>query len=631
MSLKLRILLGFLGNVFLVLALSVFALLAIAQLSSRMEMGKSAVVSNLRKDSFLVGRANELISIARSIEAMRSHEELVRYDPKTDLDELFGSAESEVGYPADIRTQVAQLHLAKRNYLELMEHLPTQLDRIQEQLQALYLGYRSRLEVIPGAQLNAVSRSRAEEALALLAYATSQIVSSAQRTVALSHDDQAFSEFEESTMNAIVMAQDALAELEDSLEGSSAGESVAEDAFEEFGAILIGFVDEEGLSQSLEQLSIKANSIEAASSNLYASIREVQGGVVERSRGMVFVLEEQLSAVVEKAISSRSTILWFCVGTSFVSISLGIWISKFVNRRLKSMSQKMSEVTAALARSSGEVLSASAVFAYGSEQQASSLEETFAALHAISGRSSENAGYADRTVSATRLARETAEAGALEISELEVAMKGIQKSSGETANIIGTIEDIAFQTNLLALNAAVEAARAGPAGAGFAVVADEVRSLAQRVSKAAHETGSKIEQAIENSMRGAEISGQAKARLESIVNRIREADSYVEVIAEATSQQSAGIAQTTEAMRQMDGVTRSTANSAKHAARAAESLELQSEQLKDAVGELNRLLEGGGSKGPEESSGERDPFAEDALVNRLGSSAYKRGERQLSS
>ncbi|MBK1879543.1 methyl-accepting chemotaxis protein [Pelagicoccus mobilis] len=619
MSLKFRIFLGFLGSVVLVLVLSAFAVMTIGQLSSQMESGKDRVVANLKRDSVLVGKANEIVAISRRIEAMNSFDQLQRFDPDEALEAVFGSEGASLGFPENIRTQVAQLHLTRKNYLQMKEELPRELDKISDQYQRLYQTYGYRLDEVSADLLSVEKRGIAEGALTELAYSASKIVSAAQRTVALSHNDRAFSQFEEKVMNSIVGAQEALATLEESLAGSTVGESLAEDAFGEFGGILIGFVDEEGLSGQLEQLSIKANSIDAASSNLYESIREIQRGTISRSHGMVGELDRQLAGIVSKAIAGRKTILWICGVAVLVAIVMGVWIPRVINRRLQSASVKMSEVTAALSASSGEVLAASSVFASGSDQQASSLEETFAALQEISNRSTENIGNADKTVAATRLARETAEDGVSEISELEAAMTGIQKSSAETADIIGTIEDIAFQTNLLALNAAVEAARAGAAGAGFAVVADEVRSLAQRVSKAASETGSKIEQAIDDSARGAEISIRAKERLENIVKRIREADGYVEVIADATSQQSAGITQTTEAMRQMDDVTRSTANSAKYSAHAADTLEKESHRLRNAVDELNSLLEGKKARNKTQNQTPKP-------VHRFNSSPSKPGE-----
>lgn len=590
MSLKFRIFIGFLGSVVLVLVLSAFAVLTIGQLSSRMEVGKRGVVSNLERDSVLVGKANEILAISREIEAMKSFDELARFEPELEL----GEDSAAFGFPENIRSEVGQLHRARMNYLRMMEELPRSLDGVKKEYRSLYRDLGSRLADISDTDITEQNRARAAGSFTKLAYAVSSILADAQRTVALSHDDRAFPQFEENVMLSIMVAQEALVELEESLAGSSSGEALAEAAFGDFGAILIGFVDEEGLSQGLEQLSIKANSIDAASENLYESIREIQRGTIVRSDRMVADLEEQLAGVVLKAVSGRNTILWICGIAVTLSVVMGIWIPFSVSRRLESASRKMSEVTRALSGSAEEVLCASSVFASGSDQQASSLEETFSALQEISNRSSENTDNADKTVAATRLARETAEGGVQEITELESAMNSIQRSSAETADIIGTIEDIAFQTNLLALNAAVEAARAGSAGAGFAVVADEVRSLAQRVSKAAHETGGKIEQAIDNSARGTEISLRAKERLEKIVSRIQEADSYVEVIAQATSEQSEGIVQTAEAMRQMEDVTRATANSAQYSADAADSLEKQSHRLRNAVGDLNSLLKGKG-------------------------------------
>ena len=76
--------------------------------------------------------------------------------------------------------------------------------------------------------------------------------------------------------------------------------------------------------------------------------------------------------------------------------------------------------------------------------------------------------------------------------DVKSAIAQLSSVTGDIANILQTIQEIASRTNLLALNATIEAARAGESGRGFAVVAQEVKMLAAQTSAATTQIAGEI-------------------------------------------------------------------------------------------------------------------------------------------
>jgi len=228
---------------------------------------------------------------------------------------------------------------------------------------------------------------------------------------------------------------------------------------------------------------------------------------------------------------------------------------------------------------SGEIASGNSDLSSRTESTASALQQAAASIEQLSATlraSADNAHTANQLAQdATQAARD----GGAIVADVVSTMDAINRQAKKIADIIGTIDGIAFQTNILALNAAVEAARAGEQGRGFAVVASEVRSLAQRSGEAAREIrtliGSSVEQ-IDGGVGKVQSAGQA---MERIVGSIQRVTQTVEDISRASAEQASGIAQVNQTVAEMDRSTQQNAAMVEQASAATESLRQQAARL----------------------------------------------------
>ncbi|WP_416757907.1 methyl-accepting chemotaxis protein [Roseateles sp. So40a] len=352
----------------------------------------------------------------------------------------------------------------------------------------------------------------------------------------------------------------------------------------------------EALGKALDELvqinTDGANAADALGDEIYARSRWMMAGLsllaVAIGGVLGFVITRKITRPLEASVQLAEAVAGGDL-TRSLQVQGRDEVAQLQTALLRMVGQLQS-VVAQVRDGVESVSSASSQIAVGNqdlsartEQTASNLEETASSMEQLTGAVGQSADTARQANQLAGSAAESATRGGQVVGQVVTRMQEISASSTRIADIIGTIDGIAFQTNILALNAAVEAARAGEHGKGFAVVASEVRTLAQRSAEAAKEIKTLITRSVETVEAGSSDVAEAGRAMDEIVQGVRRVTDLMGEIAAASTEQRDGIAQVNQAVAHLDQMTQQNAALVEESTAASSSLREQAQRLAEVV------------------------------------------------
>ena len=352
-----------------------------------------------------------------------------------------------------------------------------------------------------------------------------------------------------------------------------------------------------------------------------------------------YIISEKTDEEIYQGLNSLKKILMIIFLSCIVCIVLmSFFFSGRISSKISKIVDDLRNTSDVVDQNSEQVNIASQRVSESATQQASSIQETVATLNEISAMVSKSVQNAEQSSEKSQISFDVSQEGKTAVNEMITAMKEIDNSNlnivehieesnkkiSEIIKVIteisektNIINDIVFQTKLLSFNASVEAARAGEHGKGFAVVAEEVGNLAQMSGNAAkeiadmlshsivkvenivNETKDKVKRLIDNGKSKVEsgvlIAERCGKVLDEVVANVDIVKSLMKEITSASQEQAEGVSNISEAMNELDSVTRNNSHVAQETSMYSKQLSRESKNLTNSIVNLDRQIFGSGS------------------------------------
>ncbi|WP_420404471.1 methyl-accepting chemotaxis protein [Nisaea sp.] len=257
-----------------------------------------------------------------------------------------------------------------------------------------------------------------------------------------------------------------------------------------------------------------------------------------------------------------------------------------MQKNLQDMLGTIRMVSGGVTSGSSELRQTAQQVSDGVNDQASSVQETSAAMEEMTAGIRQNAKNAEET-------EKVSERMATEAGRCADAMTATAAAMKDISDKILVVEEITRKIELLALNASVEAARAGEHGRGFAVVASEVSRLAEISKQAASE----IQDA---SADGREAAENTNRLLNDLLPEITRTKDLVQGITAASEEQSVGADEINVAIHRLNTVIQQNAAAAQQMAATSGALAGRGRELQESVSRFK--LNGSHAPAPSEDA-----------------------------